>query len=967
MVQELRSRLPEETKMAPTILPTLKSREARSCLRSVSFSSQPKLLSAALRLWIFFTPISVAIAQPNRVKGRSAELGMLPSLPDPCAVRGAVSEGIERARCYQRLYDVAREDDGPYADRTVDTLRRWVKMLSWTGQPDLALQQSREFAGVVQHRYGYGSLEHIYALIQTVRAMEEVGDFNGASLRLKEIRTLQEKALSKTADAVLRTSMEIIALDGRESDTAATLNQLNELASIIQSKYGSESELHSVFLIYAADLFHKEKDKKSEAQALLKAWKIRRALPNSTIGTLWRLFSRLCTIQIEIGQFDAAKMNLQQASADIARQPEDDDDEVVFQRRADDGLLYNVTLDTASTKTLRQIVLYRMLIDIHVKQREWESAAQLTRQCQRLRETIYSTADGEWQMSELRIHLGNYCNDPLAYYLPRQLGSGGYSLAFQTWLLDWGRGLEAGRMAARSQTRAAAADDDDMAGVIRDLRQLQQKRDQLSIEKGASLSARDFAHLLHPLDKEIHRLKEVLAQGTADIRQELRERIGGLPLATLASRLPPDSALVGIVWADSYEAPWTPPSEADSGAPAHYLALILFSDGKMDVADLGLVSSVHMLAGPFVRALQDPHHLAEPSATALYRQLFEPIAKRLGSVRRIFVAPDGPLSIIPFDALHDGQRYLADRYDFSYLTSCRDLLDAPPPPSLKPPVIVANPIFSLVSTHPQDVQQPEAARSTRLRSLYDLARGLAPLPGTEAEIAPWTADGVHARILLGSQATELAFRAQVQEAPSVLVLASHALFVAAEQQHEAKGQPTVRERSSLISKPDATTIDSSPALTLTRREVPVAQTVSTILFAGAEDAYVGMRSDRDNHVTAEEVANSINLQGTQLVVLSACQTGWGNVTLGEGVTGLRRAFLLAGAESLVVSLWRIADSQTSELMRDYYERVLRGEPRLGALRSAMRQMKARYAHPYYWAPFIGIGTDAPVIFSHPTR
>jgi CHAT domain-containing protein len=119
-------------------------------------------------------------------------------------------------------------------------------------------------------------------------------------------------------------------------------------------------------------------------------------------------------------------------------------------------------------------------------------------------------------------------------------------------------------------------------------------------------------------------------------------------------------------------------------------------------------------------------------------------------------------------------------------------------------------------------------------------------------------------------------------------------------------------------------------------------------------------------VTALELAG-LNLWGTQLVVLSACDTGRGDVKLGQGVYGLRRAFLVAGAETVVMSLWKVNDGTTRDLMEAYYRNLLEGQGRAAALREAMRELRQTQTHPHYWAPFIAMGRDTPLRFKQPPR
>ena len=138
---------------------------------------------------------------------------------------------------------------------------------------------------------------------------------------------------------------------------------------------------------------------------------------------------------------------------------------------------------------------------------------------------------------------------------------------------------------------------------------------------------------------------------------------------------------------------------------------------------------------------------------------------------------------------------------------------------------------------------------------------------------------------------------------------------------------------------------------------------SGLVLAGVRSSVASSSDARspleDSLVTALEVGG-MNLWGTQLVVLSACETGQGGISLGQGVYGLRRAFTVAGAETVVTSLWKVDDATTRELMEGYYQRLLAGQGRADAMRQAMEVVRAQHPHPYYWAPFIVVGSGAPL-------
>jgi CHAT domain-containing protein len=135
--------------------------------------------------------------------------------------------------------------------------------------------------------------------------------------------------------------------------------------------------------------------------------------------------------------------------------------------------------------------------------------------------------------------------------------------------------------------------------------------------------------------------------------------------------------------------------------------------------------------------------------------------------------------------------------------------------------------------------------------------------------------------------------------------------------------------------------------------------------AHAKAPQPGSRRPEDSLVTALELAG-LDLWGTQLVVLSACDTGRGDVKPGQGVNGLRRALVVAGAETLITSLWKVNDDATQELMESYYRHMLSGQGRTSALREAMRELRRKWPHPHFWAAFIALGQDAPLRELAPT-
>jgi CHAT domain-containing protein len=309
-----------------------------------------------------------------------------------------------------------------------------------------------------------------------------------------------------------------------------------------------------------------------------------------------------------------------------------------------------------------------------------------------------------------------------------------------------------------------------------------------------------------------------------------------------------------------------------------------------------------------------------------------PIRTLLGDTRTLFLSPDGALSLIPFGVLVDEQnRYLVETYSIRYLSSGRELLRLKTHLANKQgPVLIADPEFDLTGVAPA---QPAASKPEVRRSL-DFDGRFNRLPGTAAEVTELAELLPGAEVLTGRRATEAAIKHV--SAPSILHIATHGFFLPG--------------RTQLT--PPETPLMSPPSQWLSADENPLLR--SGLALAGANNRQGG--DGEDGILTALE-ASGLNLWGTKLVVLSACETGLGEVQNGEGVYGLRRAFELAGAESEVMSLWKVDDEVTRDLMIAYYTRLKAGEGRSEALRSVQLEMlrSKGQSHPYFWGSFIESG------------
>lgn len=307
--------------------------------------------------------------------------------------------------------------------------------------------------------------------------------------------------------------------------------------------------------------------------------------------------------------------------------------------------------------------------------------------------------------------------------------------------------------------------------------------------------------------------------------------------------------------------------------------------------------------------------------------------------------------MIPFAALHDGNDYLLGVHHFHYLTSGRDLLKQPSRRIPSPALVLANPDFGVLAPSPDSTETEQGT------SLYRQLAGLSPLPAAQRE-AEQIATLLGVKPLLGAAAHEEVVHAA--HAPWILHLATHGVFLS-----DAELAPLgERARSSLIPLHRPAESVENPRAILRLSGEAEAMTRSALVLAGVSQGQQASNIKQDGLLTAED-SRSLDLDGTQLVTLSACETGKGFTSGGQGVYGLRRSFLVAGAETVVTSLWRVDDQATGELMIRYYRKLLdaqRPGDRLRAMEESMQELRSHpgRSHPYYWAPILVIGQDGPL-------
>jgi CHAT domain-containing protein/Tfp pilus assembly protein PilF len=520
-------------------------------------------------------------------------------------------------------------------------------------------------------------------------------------------------------------------------------------------------------------------------------------------------------------------------------------------------------------------------------------------------------------------------------------------LALATALLRKGRSIEEIAETSRIIYRSLGQADRDAFGRLRALRTQLAK---LSLAESA-----DHGQRVKELTEQADTLEADLARRSAPLRALFALPPPAELVEHVAAALPSDGALVEFV---AYE---DSPLVVRPGSPAsqnpgelRYLALLLFSDGRTCAVDLGPAAAIDQAALRLHKALASTDVSYQSAARALHTRVFRPLTPLLGKAKRLFLSPDSQLALVPFDALHDGRRFLADGFDITYLTSGKDLLrrseDISPARSV---VVLADPDFE--STPDTSVLLVKAApglveRSASLERFFSTLRSdgadhpWRPLPGTRQEAETIHRLLPHSQVLIGRAATKEALLKLTT--PGVLHIATHGFFMGDDD--PPAGTRTVGNIGAVA--------EAGPSH---RPADPLLRSGLVLAGAHAPETESGAYRREDSLVTALELAG-LDLWGTQLVVLSACDTGRGDVKLGQGVYGLRRSLVVAGAQTLVTSLWKVNDETTHQLMESYYRNLLAGQGRAEALRSAMRALRQKQLHPYFWAPFIAIGQDTPL-------
>jgi tetratricopeptide (TPR) repeat protein len=448
----------------------------------------------------------------------------------------------------------------------------------------------------------------------------------------------------------------------------------------------------------------------------------------------------------------------------------------------------------------------------------------------------------------------------------------------------------------------------------------------------------DDRNLLAKLNNDKRELGQLLLQTPAGMRTEANQRVEALEheVAEIEGTLAQHGARIGSVRrALTVTVPQVQAVIPQDAALIEYLeylqyigkgqfelrygAGVLQPEGNLSWVPLGPADEIDRAVRRYQNLVRHAAEEEEVSTNldALYQKLWAPIEKILAAkTRHVIISPDGQLNFVSIATLLDpDKRFLAEKYRVQYVASGRDLTREVNLTKSTDVVVVANPDFRFRASNASEKGDNSASgpvlhplASNKNREIADLVFN--PLPGTEKEgdalIQEFKQWNWHVVSLLGENATKEALSAV--ESPYILHVATHGFFQPAE-----KPDPGNAEETMSI-KPDVTRSKFF--------ENPMHR--SGLALAGAQSTVEAWKRgntplvENDGILTAEDVS-ALKLTGTWLATLSACDTGSGQAKSGEGVMGLRRGFIEAGVQNLLMTLWPINDETTVQIVTDFYK------------------------------------------------
>ena len=359
----------------------------------------------------------------------------------------------------------------------------------------------------------------------------------------------------------------------------------------------------------------------------------------------------------------------------------------------------------------------------------------------------------------------------------------------------------------------------------------------------------------------------------------------------------------------------------------YYVGLVIHAKTK-DYPEIVLLQNGSQLENRYLKYYRNTISFKKTDNVS-YEQFWQPFQPKLKGIRKVYISPDGVYNQINLKSLFNPstQKYLLDEIEIQPVTNTKDLLGFINNPGTHSNfssqcILFGRPSYSMDSTTYQSLAKDlkREINEEHLRDLRDLRNAeFSDLVGTEKEVnniaLTFQKQQWQTQIYLKEMALEENLKA-VQN-PTVLHIATHGFFITSEE------------------------TDKTDAMLR-----------SGIILAGVKTP---KPESMDNGILTAYEAMNLHLDDTDLVVLSACETGLGEVKAGEGVYGLQRALKVAGAKTILMSLWKVDDNATQALMSEFYQIWVQTHDKQKAFHLAQKKIRTQYPEPYYWGAFVMVG------------
>ena len=518
---------------------------------------------------------------------------------------------------------------------------------------------------------------------------------------------------------------------------------------------------------------------------------------------------------------------------------------------------------------------------------------------------------------------------------------------FNAWLKWKGAVAEA---QGRYMDAAMQSGDPEIKKKFEALNNIRREIAKMQLSKPDKGSFEDYRNRIAELQKQKETLEAELSRLSKDFA--LEKTIGKADVKNISEILPKDSVYIDFARIKFYD------FKTNKFDKPKYLAFVLIPQKEPEVKliEISDAEDTEKHIKTYIQEMnriktigKTPDKAAlDKAARAVYDLAIKPLEKYIKGRKQVFISPDGNLNLIPFEALVTPlNKYLMEEYTISYISAGRDIIRFTDTNIAKgDALIIADPDYDMgLMERDKMTKEMKVAKTIRGGLSKDVLNiSFDRLPDTKQEADAIEKVLTHKKKIKvkNYQNTkaieEVIFSA---ETPKILHLATHGYFLNDE---ELKGSSetrgiTIKLKEDFLAKDEAVNIEN-PMLR------------SGIVFSGVN---ASLKAGRDEGMMSAEKILGLNLKGTDLVVLSACETGVGDVKNGEGVFGLKRAFILSGAKTLVMSLWSVPSAETTELMTDFYTLMSTGKSKADALRQAKLNMMKKKSNPFYWGAFVMTG------------